>query len=80
MIEPPHIINLLKTALYMTALILIFRYIFPPLYLINDKDREAKEKKLTHIMNLDNMSLKQKAKMFSVMLLGCIIAYISFAL
>lgn len=80
MIEPTNIINLLKTALYMTALILIFRYIFPPLYLINDEDREAKEKKLTHIMNLDNMSWKQKVKMFSAILLGCICAYIGFAL
>lgn len=80
MIGPADAINLLKTALYMIALMLIFRYLFPPLYLINDKNREAEEKKLTHIMNLGNMSWKQKVKMFSIMLLGCILAYISFAL
>lgn len=80
MIGSADAINLLKTALYMVALMLIFRYLFPPLYLINDDDRKEKEKKLEHIMNLDNMNWKQKIKMFSVMLLGCILAYISFAL
>ena len=73
-------INLLKTALYMVALMLIFRYLFPPLYLINDDDRKEKEKKLEHIMNLDNMNWKQKIKIFSTMLLGCILAYISFSI
>lgn len=80
MIELTDIINFLKITLFMMGITLIFRYLFPPLYLINDKNREAEEKKLTHIMNLDNMSWKQKVKMFSVMLLGCILAYISFAL
>jgi len=80
MIWPADTINLLKTALYMITLMLIFRYLFPPLYLINDKNREAKEKKLEHIMNLDNMNWKQRAKMFSIMLLGCIFAYVSFSI
>lgn len=80
MIWPADAINLLKTSLYMIALMLIFRYLFPPLHLINDKNREAKEKKLEHIMNLDNMNRKQKIKIFSTMLLGCILAYISFSL
>lgn len=69
MIEPAYAISLLKTALYMLALMLVFRYIFPPLHLINDEDKKAKEKKLEHIMNLDNMNWKQRAKMFSIMLL-----------
>ena len=80
MIEPADTINLLKTALYMLALMLIFRYIFPPLHLINDEDRKAKETKLEHIMNLDNMNWKQKIKIFSTMLLGCVLAYISFSM
>lgn len=80
MIWPADAINLLKTALYMIALMLIFRYLFPPLHLINDENREEKEKKLEHIMNLDNMNWKQKVKMFSIMLLGCIFAYISFSI
>lgn len=80
MIGPADAINLLKTALYMIALMLIFRYLFPPLHLINDDDRKEKEKKLEHIMNLDNMNWKQKIKIFSTMLLGCILAYISFSI
>ena len=56
MIEPTNIINFLKIVLFMMGIALIFRYLFHPLYLINDKNREAEEKKLTHIMNLDNMS------------------------
>ena len=80
MIEQVDVINLLRIALYMIALMLIFRYLFPPLHLINDEDREEKEKKLDHIMNLDNMNRKQKIKIFSTMLLGCILAYISFSL
>lgn len=80
MIGSADAINLLKTALYMVALMLIFRYLFPPLYLINDDDRKEKEKKLEHIMNLDNMNWKQKIKIFSTMLLGCILAYISFSI
>lgn len=78
MIELVNVINFLKIALFIIGVTLIFRYIFPPLHLINDKNRAAKEKNLTHIMNLDNMNWKQKAKMFSIMLLGCIFTYISF--
>ena len=78
MIEPVDVMNFLKSALLVIGVILVFQYLFPPLYLINDKNRAAKEKKLTHILNLDNMNWKQKTKMFSIMLLGCIFTYISF--
>lgn len=78
MIELADVMSFLKIALFVIGVVLIFLYIFPPLHLINDKNRAAKEKKLTHIMNLDNMNWKQKTKMFSIMLLGCIFTYISF--
>lgn len=78
MIEPVDVMNFLKSALLVIGVILVFQYLFPPLYLINDKNRKAKEKKLTHIINLNNMSWKQKTKMFSIILLGCIFTYISF--
>lgn len=77
MIEPVDVMNFLKSALLVIGVILVFQYLFPPLYLINDKNRKAKEKKLTHIINLNNMSWKQKTKMFSIILLGCIFTYIS---
>lgn len=80
MIELVNVMNFLKIALFIIGVTLIFRYIFPPLHLINDKNRAAKEKNLTHIMNLDNMNWKQKIKIFSTILLGCILAYISFSL
>lgn len=78
MIELVDVMNFLKSALLVIGVILVFQYLFPPLYLINDKNRKAKEKKLTHIINLNNMSWKQKTKMFSIILLGCIFTYISF--
>lgn len=68
----------MKSILFMFGVLLMFMYVFPPLHLINDKNRKEKEKKLNHIVNLDNMSRKQKVKMFSIMLLGFFLTSISF--
>lgn len=68
----------MKSILFMFGVLLMFKYVFPPLHLINDENRKEKEKKLNHIVNLDNMSRKQKVKMFSIMLLGFFLTSISF--
>lgn len=68
----------MKSILFMFGVLLMFMYVFPPLHLINDENRKEKEKKLNHIVNLDNMSRKQKVKMFSIMLLGFFLTSISF--
>lgn len=66
-------IEIVKNILFMVGFCLIFIHIFPPLHLINDPKRKEKEKKLIHLINVDNMSKKQKTKMFLKMLLGMIL-------
>lgn len=72
--------SFLTIGLNFMGFFLFFQYIFPPLHLINDPNRKEKEKKLTHIVNIQNMSFEQKAKMFSIMLLGILLMNLSTAI
>ena len=74
------IISILEAVLFILGIMLFFTPFFPPLFLINDENREEKEKQLTNTVNWDNMSWKQRLKMFLMLILGFVLLSISFLL
>lgn len=69
----------LFTVMLIIGFIMVIKYIFPPIHLINAPNREERAKKLNHFSNLQNMSAKAKVKMMLNMMLGVLLMSIAFA-
>lgn len=70
--------DLIKTGISIFGMFIFLSCIFPPIHLIFDKDRKEKEKKLTHMINFENMTRKQQLNLFGKIFLGVLLMAIPF--
>lgn len=71
------IVNLISTASFLIGIFLFFYITLPPIHLINDPNRREKEKGLINFININRMTIKEKIKLFAMLILS--IVFMSFS-